>query len=262
MILLSIAALLSLIPSSLAGECVHTEYNGNGVVVASGAGNYKETICTTSNAEFDAPCKSTGAFGYCHGLQIDPCSSSEPNGYDNNAGNEPDGVTRSCEQFQTGLSHVVCCRAAPQCDNKAIQCTALKDPSGPAVQSNCITPGPMKIMDGDEEQRDDLDRDDRVFVTYPFSSTGQKKPQNDTTASWSYAAEVCSNLDGGDQGWRLCRETEINSGACCKASSGVGQCEFADADVWVQEMCDGQTTCEVVEEFQYIKGSNSHDRGD
>ena len=237
---------------SNAGTCVHQQLTNPQQP------HFLENICTTTDPKYDAPCASAGSSGYCHGLQLDPCTRNTPNGYDINSGNEPDGVTRSCEHFETGRSHVVCCRDTPFCQNHAVQCTALKDPNGPLVQSNCITPGPQKVQTNQGyEYKDSMGRDSRVWVRHPvlFFGKYQERAQNDTTSSWSYAAETCDNLDGGDQGWRLCKENEINSGTCCKRQSGVNMCEFHDADVWVDEysFCDSQTTCEVVEEFQYVK---------
>jgi len=238
---------LVFVPVVFSGTCTYIEYpNG-----------YQESRCLTNSAEYQAPCADAGVSGYCHGLQLDPCTSSATNGVTQNCGNEPDGVTRTCEHHETGLSHVVCCRDAPGCTNSAVQCTALKNPDGPLERDNCITPGPMKQKtNSGDEYLDDLERDWRVFHAHPI--VNKERPQNDTTASWAYAWETCSNLDDGDKGWRLCQENEIYSGACCKESSGVQMCEFHDADVWLDEysFCDSVTTCEVVERFQKIKGTN------
>ena len=222
--------------------------------------DFLETICETNNPKYDAPCAGTRTDGedekYCHGLVVDVCSISTPNGVDLNAGNEPDGVTRSCKFHETGLSHVVCCRDAPGCDSHEVECTALRDPNGPAENWNCITPSSNRILDNNGNQvLDSLNRDQREWQKYHTEQYGEYRlrEQNDTVTSWSFAKETCENLDGGDQGWRLCKEDEINTAACCKAESGVNVCEFHDAGVWTSEFCDSVTTCEVVEEFQYVR---------
>ena len=249
--MISIVLLFFFIAGIRAGPtCVYEEHS-NG---------FLDTICTTDTVEYQAPCADAGVSGYCHGLQVDPCTSSDSNGFTLNSGNEPDGVTRTCEHHQTGHSHVVCCRDAPGCYDHSVQCTALKDPEGSLVKENCITPGPLKIQGSDNlDDLDELNRDWRLRVTYPIPIAGnyRTRAQNDTTSTWSWAYETCSNLDGGDKGWRLCKENEIYTGACCKESSGVQVCEFHDADVWLDEFsfCDSVTTCEVVEEFQYTKNT-------
>lgn len=268
----SILILLNLASFVHAGpECTSTTW-WNGFI---------DHICQTDTPEFQAPCKDVGIQGYCHGLQLDPCTSSESNGVTLNAGNEPDGVTRSCEHHESGLSHVVCCRDAPGCSDHSVQCTALKDPDGPLVHGNCITPGPLKVSNHQQflnygasvgienDYTDWLDEEGRDWRdTHPYhtaiNGNFRPKPQNDTTASWAWAYETCTNLDGGDKGWRMCKEAEIYSGACCKESSGVQACEFHDADVWLDEysFCDSVTTCEVVEEFQYVSDTTNNNRGD
>jgi len=255
-------------------------YAGPECVSKTWSNGFIDHICNTDTQEYQAACADVGVTGYCHGLQVDPCTSSESNGVTLNSGNEPDGVSRSCEHQETGLSHVVCCRDAPGCSDHSVQCTALKDPNGPLVQGNCITPGPLKktkhnLYNNNHETGvqydytdwlDSENRDWRKTKQYPIAIDGnyREKPQNDTTASWSWAYETCSNLDGGGRGWRLCKETEIYSGACCKESSGVQACEFHDADVWLDEysFCDSVTTCEVVEEFQYPYNTNLNLRGE
>lgn len=226
-------------------RCITTTYT-NG---------YVKTYCHTENTAYQPGCATGDDSRYCFYLQVDSCVQDYDPGFGNipNVGNEPDGVTRTCENHRTGGGHVACCRTREP--NNAVQCTALRDPNGGRNKTNCITPGAEKVLNNDGSvYYDSLGRNTRIFYQDPLNN--KERPMKDTTASWDYANEVCENLEGGTEGWRLCYDEEVLSGACCQEESGLHVCDFQDADMWVKNVCDSDTTCGVVSEWQVVKGTN------
>ena len=93
-----------------------------------------------------APCAETDP-DRCWPLQVDVCSS-DAAGDDGrrNVGQEPDGVTRSCEHHADGRAHVACCRTVPP--SQRVQCTTMWKPDSTS-RYDCITPGPRMQTGGE-----------------------------------------------------------------------------------------------------------------
>ena len=176
-----------------------------------------------------------------------------------NPGLEPDGVSDTCEHYAEGRAHVTCCRN--RAADGSLQCTAMHHPERlpPLDEHDCITNGPNRdgVTDG-------MFRQKREWMNYPFLINGKvrEKPNNQSFATFAYAKETCENLDGGDQGWRLCQPEEVSSGACCHEEAGVSTCGYADMDVWTDKYCDSWTTCSVVEGWMYVRDTSNRFRGE
>lgn len=217
--------------------------------------------CRTDDAEYFPACANEDLFSYCHPYQVDVCDEGidYPRGGDypfRNPGLEPDGVWGSCEHHEDGMTNVVCCRDHPI--DLTLQCTAMHSP-GSTRMEDCITHGPNR--DGNT---DALFRQHRYMTPYPELVAGKirNKPFNQTHATWSFAHKTCTELEGGNEGWRLCYPEEVRSGACCEAASGVSVCGFGDEGVWTAKFCDSYTTCQIVETFAHTSDGARNNRGD